>query len=80
MKPGINVISVFERRKDESGVEHFSGTLDLKALKRLKCDEISVVMMTGDLLPTSLHSLMGKNAATKDGLFMFVETEPIGKA
>ena len=73
MKPGINIISVFDRTKDESGSEYFTGTLDLKALKKTKCDEIRVVFMTGDLLPASLHSLMGKDTKAESGLFMFVE-------
>ncbi len=73
MKPGIDVISVFEKKKDENGTEFFTGTIDLKALKKIKADELRVVMMPGDLLPASLHSLMDRNTTSSNGLFMFVE-------
>ncbi|MEW6238586.1 MAG: hypothetical protein AB1656_24640 [Candidatus Omnitrophota bacterium] len=76
MKPGINLINVFERTTGENGEEHFSGTLDLNALKKSKKGEVRVVLMYGDHLPACLHGLIGKNAATKSGLFLFAETGP----
>ena len=76
MKPHVNLVNVFEKVKDDNGEEYFTGTLDLATLKKVKRDEIRVVFMTGDLLPASLHELMGKNAEAKSGLFMFVEASP----
>jgi hypothetical protein len=74
MKPQINLINIFEKVKDENGQEYFSGTLDLRILKKTKRDEIRVVFMTGDLLPESLHRLIGKDSTANKGLFMFAET------
>ena len=79
MKPGFHAVNVFECAADESGSSYFTGTLDIKALKKLGRDEIRVVFITGDLLPPSLHSLMGKNSAAKSGLFMFAEGGPSEK-
>ncbi len=75
MKPGIDVISVFEKKSDENGTEFITGTIDLKALKKIKADELRVVMMPGDLLPPSLLGLMGKSEMAMNGLFMFMENK-----
>ena len=73
MKPGIDLVSVFEKKQDENGGEYFTGTMDIKTLKKIKGDELRVVIMNGNLLPKSLHSLMGKSVSETNGLFMFVE-------
>ena len=75
MNPGVDVISVFEKKNDENGTEFFTGTIDLKALKKIKADELRVVMMPGDLLPPSLLGLMGKSEMAMNGLFMFMENK-----
>ena len=74
MKPGIDIISVFEKVKDEKGEEYFTGTLDLSVLKKTKLDEIQVVFITGDLLPGSVHSLLGRQSDKERVLFMFAKS------
>ncbi|MBI1390452.1 MAG: hypothetical protein GC154_18600 [bacterium] len=67
MKAGIEIVGVFERRKDEHGNEHFAGSLDPAAFKKAK-REIKLILMKGDLLPASL---VGKCPASLDSLYMF---------
>ena len=77
MKPGINVISVFEKKKDESGNEYFTGSLDVKALKKMKCEELRVVLIGKKILPPGLQILMSDRASADNNLIMFAENGPV---
>ena len=71
MKPSINIISNFSRIKDEVGNDHFTGTIDVAALKKTKESEIEVVLVPIESVPKTLAGLMSRNSVTKDGLIMF---------
>jgi hypothetical protein len=67
MKPGIDLISVFKKQKDETGQEYFVGTIDPSNFKKNK-EEIQIILMHGKLLPSSL---VGRHGGTQENLYMF---------
>ena len=75
MNPSINLLSGFKKIKGEEGLEHFAGTLNLKAIKRLSDGEIEVVLLPATALPKSLMELM-KKAGNVPDLLMFSENSP----
>jgi len=79
MNPTINLISGFKKVKTEDGAEHFSGTLNLKALKKAGTSEIQVVLLPNEGLPKGLLDLMKKGGQVPD-LLLFSEipnTKPV---
>ena len=69
MKPNINLVSVFERKQEGEDGEYHAGTLDLAEFKKAK-GEIRIVLMKGNLLPTSI---VGNDPRAQENLFMFAE-------
>jgi len=71
MNPSINIISTFSRIKDENGNDHFTGSIDVAALRKIRMNEIEVVLVPIESVPKTLAKLMTRNAVSKDGLIMF---------
>ena len=71
MNPSINIISAFSRIKDENGNDHFTGVIDVAALKKAKMSEIEVVLVPIESVPKTQARLMTRYAVSKDGLIMF---------
>ena len=71
MRPAINIISTFDRIEGKDGADHFTGTLDLAALRKTKQREIEVVLVPIGAVPPTLLTLMTKNGINKTGLVMF---------
>ncbi len=67
MKPGIDLISVFAKREDETGQVFYTGTIDPSNFKKAK-EEIRIVLMQGNLLP---GSLVGHEGSSQENLYMF---------
>ncbi len=67
MKPGIDLISKFEKKLDENGQAYYTGTIDPANFKKLK-KEIHIILMHGSLLP---GSLVGSDETTQENLYMF---------
>jgi hypothetical protein len=75
MNPTINLISGFKKVKAEDGSEHYTGTLNLRALKKAGANEIQVVLLPNEGLPKGLLDLMKKGGVVPD-LLLFCETSP----
>ena len=72
MKPGIDLVSVFEKKQDENGGEYYIGTLESNLFKKAK-GEIQVVLLKGETLPSSL---VGNTNDSKESLYMFSQEKP----
>jgi hypothetical protein len=73
MNPTINLISGFKKVKTEDGTEHYSGTLNLRALKKAGTSEIQVVLLPNEGLPKGLLDLLRKGGQVPD-LLLFAES------
>ena len=73
MNPTINLISGFKKVKTEDGTEHYTGTLNLRSLKKAGTSEIQVVLLANEGLPKGLLDLMKKGGMVPD-LLLFSET------
>ena len=71
MKPTIHIVSTFSRTKDENGNDHFTGTIDVAALKKTRLSEVEVVLVPIESVPKTLAKLMSRSALGKDSLIMF---------
>lgn len=71
MKNGIDLIGSFERKKDDKGEEYYSGTINPTHFKKVK-DEIQLVLMPGNQLPTSL---IGTDQEAQDSLYLFSQSQ-----
>jgi len=71
MKPAINIISTFDRIEGKDGADHFTGILDLAALRKTKQHEVEVVLVPIEAVPPTLLTLMTKNGISKSSLVMF---------
>jgi len=71
MKPTIRIISTFDKIEDSDGSEHFTGTLDIAALRKIKSREIEVVLVPVDSIPKTLGKLMAKSGLSEGSLVMF---------
>ena len=74
MKPTINIISTFDRVENKDGADHFTGTLDLSALRKTRQREVEVVLVPIEAVPPTLLTFMTKNGINKTGLVMFAGT------
>ena len=74
MKSPLNIITTFNRIKDENGADHFTGTIDLATLKKTKLSEIEIVLIPIESIPKTLTKLLNKSVNNKDGLIMFAGT------
>jgi len=71
MKPMLNVLSSFIRVEETDGAEHFTGTLNLAALRKMKVKEIEVVLMPVKAVPKSLVGLMDRGGGGKAEYLLF---------
>lgn len=67
MKPGIDLIGSFEKKKDENNQDYYVGQLDPAVFKKAK-DEIQLILMPGSQLPSAL---VGNEQIAKDSLYLF---------
>ena len=71
MKPNIHIVSTFSRTKDENGNDHFTGVIDVAALKKTRLSEVEVVLVPIESVPKTLAKLMSRSSLGKDSLIMF---------
>jgi len=75
MKPTANILGIFHRKGDPAN-EHWSGQLDIKALKQVKTEEVNVVFLRASQLPKCILDLAGKSQGMEEALVMMAETNP----
>ena len=71
MKPAMNIISVYKKQKDDA-TEYYTGILSISALRKIKAEEVEVILIPTEHLPKSLAGMMNKGAGAD--LIMFAAT------
>jgi len=73
MEAPFNLIAGFKKTSSEEGAENYSGTINVKALRKAGGGQVRVVLLPSNRLPESLLGLMKKGSDSPD-LLLFAET------
>jgi hypothetical protein len=71
MKPSIDLIGSFEKKKGENNQDYYVGQFDPAVFKKNK-DEFQLILMPGNQLPSVL---VGTEQIAKDSLYLFSQTD-----
>ena len=78
MKPNLTIISTF-KATGADGAEHYTGTIDIAVLRKLKQHEVNAILMPARNMPEPLGTIMTKNSDEAD-LIMFAVSTPMEKS